>query len=360
MNPFRLSFPYGATNALAAGEELRVFLTPDVPGELWSSGDPAVLQIVHRDGGHYLIGLRPGAAPVLIDGLPVGEPISVVDLTRPRHLYIYPRLGHNRSRCEVIANYVPYYSRDVTADPAVQWHTSSTLILGLVPTDPGLLVTHADGPARIWVAFHGLEAHVDLDCTGGIVSQLGDMSADALDFLAAGIVMPLSIQIDRSCDAGNRDDSCVTLEAHPPEAVRIERIDSQWHVTGLRPGLVTLEAAVGAIRSRRQFEIRSLPIEISRISIHGGYLVGDVQHVFQEESHEITVRLSAPGYSYIRAKPNLRWTSTDESIARVDTSGAAPQLIAGAAGSAVIRAECAGTVVEWPVVVSEPPEIQWF
>jgi len=363
MNPpssFRLTFPYGRTTTLAAGEELRVFLTPDVPDELWSSGDPTVLGITHRDKAHYLIGLHPGTASILIDGLPVGDPITVVDPARPQRLFIHMKLGHGQARANVVAGYDPSYPRDVTADPAVIWQTSSNLILALTPVDPGLLASHADGPARLWVGFHGLEAHVDLDCTGGVITRLGDIDADCRDYLVAGIAMPLSIQVDRSTDAGNRDTSCVAIHAYPPDAVRVERIASEWHVTGLRPGHVTLEAVIGTQKTTRQFEIRSLPIEISGLSIDGGYDHAGVRHIFQDESPYVSVRLSAPGYSYIPTKTNIAWSSSDESIARIDATGSTPQLICEALGTATIRAECAGAVAEIEVAVTERPEIQWF
>lgn len=360
MDTFHLSFPYARRNVLATGEALPVFLTPADPNAEWTSSDESIFSIEKWGGKVHLLGHSPGTAHVRVNGEPLAEPIHVVDPAKPQRLFLQMNLGRQHARAVATANWDPPYHRDITADPSASWQTSNSQILSLDPGEPGKLVSNADGLARLTVSYGGLQAEIELDCAGGIISSLGKITADGPDFLVAGIATPLSIQIDRSTDNGNRDDSRVVLRADPPDAVRIVRYDGHWYVIGLRPGTITIVAALRTLTSRREFEIRALPVQIAPLSIEGSYEVNGTCHVFSDDSPTVAVRLSAPGYSYMQTKPNLRWSTTNESIAWVDISGASPQLICGQTGAVTIRAKCLGAVAELEVVVTERPEIQWF
>lgn len=360
MDPFHLSFPYARRNVLAAGEALPVFLTPADPTAQWTSTDESIFTIEHWGGKAHLLGHAPGVAHVRINGDPVTEPIHVVDPAKPLRLFLHMKLGRHQARAAATASWDPPYHRDVTADPSASWQTSDSQILSLDPGEPGKLVSHADGAVRLTVFYHGLEAAIDLDCAGGVIASLGAITPDGPRYIVAGIATPLSIQLDRSTSDGQPNDMLVVLRADPPDAVHIVRYDEQWHLIGLRPGAVTIQAALRTLTSRKAFEIRALPVAISPLSIQGSFHANGACHVFSDKSPAISVNLSAPGYSYIPTKPNLRWSTTNESIAWVDISSGIPQLICGQTGAVTLRAECLGAVAELKVVVTERPEIQWF
>lgn len=345
---------------LAAGESMAVFLKPSDAGATWASGDESVFTIEERGGGHYLVGCAPGSASVLINGEAVTEVIHVVDPERPQRLYLSLQLGRDEARCTVTAGYDPAHHRDVTAEPSVQWRISDKRILRLKPEEAGRLTSGADGLARLAVGYRGLESEVAVDCQGGVISSLTGLTADGREFLVAGIATPMSIQFDRSDSGLVRDDGCVQLRAEPGERVRIERIGARWHATGLAAGTVAIEAVLGTLTLRREFAVRALPVTISGLSIEGSFEAGGARCVFQDESPDVRVQLSAPGYSYIGTRGNIRWSSTDAAIARVEEGVYGPQLICGGTGAVTIRAECLGAAMEVAVAVVERPEIQWF
>ena len=357
---FQLSFPYGRRNVLAAGESMAVFLQPSDSGAAWASGDEGVFTIEERGGIHYLVGRAPGSAAVRINGEAVAEAIHVVDPERPQRLFLSLQLGRDQARCTVTAGYDPAYHRDVTAEPAVEWRSSDERILRLVEGEAGRLTSEADGLARLAVRYRELEAEVAVDCASGVISSLSDLTADGREFLVAGISTPMSIHFDRSCDGLVRDDGCVQLRAEPGDRVRLERARARWHATGLENGTVIIEAVLGTLTLRREFEVRALPVEISEIAIEGSFEACGARCVFEDETPSVRVQLSAPGYSYIGTRGNIRWSSTDDSIARIEEGEYGPQLICGGKGAVTIRGECLGAAATVEVAVVERPEIQWF
>jgi thiol-disulfide isomerase/thioredoxin len=221
--------------------------TKDLTAQVtWASTDPAVLESVADQPGHFLVKTMGVAQITVALGNVHGmQPVTAGD-RKVASLAIIPNSkeiglgGH--AKVDVVATYSDQTQETVTKDPGLTWETSNFGVLVASGTDKGYLVTFGQGSATITAKFGGVMA------TGDYV-----VGPARMDYM---IITPKNTRIDMMnpvqfhaqgywSDQSTHDvTSQVTWTSSDPT---IAVIDANGLATAVGDGMVVISASQGDV-----------------------------------------------------------------------------------------------------------------
>jgi hypothetical protein len=245
--------------------------------------------------------------------------------------------------------------KDVTEQAT--WSSSNPQVLELDPRRPGIVGSGMQGGGVVTAQLGAEEDAWSIDVWDGVLTHLGPPDAHTPFHLVVGIECGLKIPIDSS-PTNSYDGHELVVSADPSDVVQLLHTPPDWRLRTLRPGQVTIRAKYGHATAEQAYDAREEVLLLKDICVYNSNT--KPHYVWIGDSVDVWAYLTNATERFIFDGSNVRWSSTNPNVLRVETYSGGVKMTGLAEGLVQVVAEWGSLRKTADVHVTEQPKIEWF